>query len=156
MNFSQESGSNVSRGRERESETRGWVRGWERGWNNSRSPKSRLNRSKRNCRSHDDDNLHVSGGSGGIITVVSCNYSGNDCCNVSGSDWSKLPWDITHDIAVSMDNSGHRVGHLNVHMWESTVNSTVMGRRHNSVVVKIAGSRVRLLESKYHLLAVSS
>lgn len=55
-----------------------------------------------------------------------------------------------------MDNSGHHVGHLNVHMRESTVSSTVMGRRHSSVVVKIAGSIVRLLESKYHLLAVGS
>lgn len=56
-----------------------------------------------------------------------------------------------------MDNSGPHVGHLNVHMRESTVSSTVvMGRRHSSVVVKIAGSIVRLLESKYHLLAISS
>lgn len=156
MNFSQESGSNASRGRERENETRGWVRGWERGWNNSMSPKPRLNRSRRSCRSRSDDNLYISGGGGGIIRVVSCNYRGNGCCNVSGSDRSKLPWDITHDIAVSMDDSGHHIGHLNVPMQESTVSRTVMSRRHSSVVVKIAGSRVRLLESEYHLLAVGS
>lgn len=89
-----------------------------------------------------------------LVTVVSCNYSGNDHCNVSGSDCSGLPLDITCAIVVYMDNSVHHVGHLHVHMQESTVNCTVMGRKHNSVVVRIAGSGVRLLEFKYHLPAV--
>ena len=58
-----------------------------------------------------------------LVTVVSCTYSGSDCCNVIGSDSSssssgsrQLPWGITHGIAVHVDNSVHHVGHLHVPM----------------------------------------